>query len=322
MPIVESRFKPPFYFRKGFIATVYSGLFRKVDLQQSRERLELSDGDFIDLDWSYATKKSDKVIVLLSGLEGHGQRPYLTGAAKLFNQNGIDAISVNFRGNSGEPNRKYQAYHSGATDDLHSIIMHAINNKGYNSIYLKGISLGGNMALKYLGERDDLPVEVKAGIAVSVPCSLEHSSRKLHSLGNKLFHDRFRDSLINSLKIKQSKFPDQLSLEEIETIKTLKDFDEVYTSKAHGFEDALDYYRKSSCRQYLPNLKVPSLIINALNDGFLTPECFPVKEAKNNPNLYLEMPKYGGHVGFINHGGFYYNEKRALEFVNQVDPSS
>ena len=318
MPIIDSTFKPPFYFRKAFVATVYSGLIRKVNLEQSRERMELADGDFIDLDWSYADQKSDKVVILLSGLEGHAQRPYLTGAAKLFNQNGIDALSVNFRGNSGEPNRKYYAYHSGATDDLHTIVEHAIQDKNYSEIYLKGISLGGNMALKYLGERE-VPSEVKACIAVSVPCSLEHSAKQLHSLMNKPFHDRFRDSLINSLKIKQAKFPEQLTLEKINTIKTLNDFDEVYTSRAHGFENALDYYRKSSCLQFLPYVNVPSLIINAINDSFLTPECFPIRAAKNNPNIYLEMPQYGGHVGFIQRGGVYYNEKRALEFVEGLD---
>lgn len=319
MPIIEPSFKPPFYFRKAFIATVYSGLFRKVSLKQTRERIELADGDFMDLDWSYAQQKSDKVIILLSGLEGHGQRPYLTGAAKLFNQNGIDAISVNFRGNSGEPNRKYYAYHSGATEDLHTIVMHAIKDKHYAEIYIKGISLGGNMALKYLGERDNVPPEVKACIAVSVPCSLKHSAKQLHSLMNKPFHDRFKNSLVNSLKVKQAKFPEHLSKEEIDTIKTLNDFDEVYTSRAHGFKNAQDYYEKSSCLQFLPNIKVPSLIINALNDSFLTPECFPVKAAKNNPYLYLEMPKYGGHVGFIKRGGFYYNELRALEFVQAIN---
>jgi len=315
MPILESTYKPPFLFKKAFVATVYSGLVRKVDLEQTRERLELEDGDFIDLDWSYAKEKSNKVIILLHGLEGHAQRPYLTGAAKLFNQNGIDAISVNFRGCSGEPNRKYYAYHSGATQDLHTIVMHAIQNKNYKEIYIKGISLGGNLALKYLGERDDLPSEIKACVAISVPCSLKHSAKQLHSFKNKLFHDRFKKKLVNSLKVKQNQFPDELSQEQFNAIKTLNDFDEIYTSKAHGFKDALDYYEKSSSLQFLPNIKVPTLIINALNDSFLTPECFPVKAAKNNPNLYLEMPKYGGHVGFIQRGNFYYNEKRALEFV-------
>lgn len=317
MPIIESTFKAPFFFQKAFVSTVYSGLIRKVDLEQKRERLELADGDFIDLDWSYAEQKSDKVIILLSGLEGHGQRPYLTGAAKLFNQNGIDAISVNFRGCSGEPNRKYYAYHSGATEDLHTIIVHAIKDKKYAEIYLYGISLGGNLALKYLGERDNWPFEVKACIGISVPCSLQHSAKQLHSFKNKLFHDRFKRGLVNSLKVKQGQFPEHISEEEVDSISTLNDFDEIYTSRAHGFKNALDYYEKSSCLQFLPEIKVPSLIINALNDSFLTPECFPVKAAKNNPHLYLEMPKYGGHVGFIQRGGVYYNEKRALEFVQK-----
>lgn len=317
MPILDSTFKARFLFRKAFVATVYSGLFRKVNLEQRRERLELPDGDFIDLDWSYAKRKSDKVIILLSGLEGHGQRPYLTGAAKLFNQNGVDAISVNFRGCSGEPNRNYYAYHSGATEDLHTIILHAIKEKKYAEIYLFGVSLGGNLALKYLGERDDVPAEIKACIGISVPCSLQHSAKQLHSLINKPFHDRFKKGLVNSLRIKQNKFPDEISVEQVDSIRTLNDFDEIYTSRAHGFKNAQDYYEQSSCLQFLPNIKIPSLIINALNDSFLTPECFPVKAAKNNPQLYLEMPKYGGHVGFIQRGEFYYNEKRALEFVQK-----
>lgn len=316
MPIIHSTFKAPYLFRKGFVATVYSGLFRKIKLEQQRERLELADGDFIDLDWSYAQQKSDRVIVLLSGLEGHGQRPYLTGAAKLFNQNGIDAISVNFRGCSGEPNRKYYAYHSGATGDLQAIVEHAVT-KEYAEIYLFGVSLGGNLALKYLGERDTVPKQVKACVGVSVPCSLQHAANRLHHFVNKPFHDRFKRNLVNSLRIKQHQFPAELSETEVNSIKTLNDFDEVYTSQAHGFKNALDYYEKSSCLQFLPNIKVPSLIINALNDSFLTPECFPVKIAKNNPYLYLEMPKHGGHVGFIQRGGVYYNEKRALEFIQE-----
>ncbi|MCK0125686.1 alpha/beta fold hydrolase [Gelidibacter sp. F2691] len=317
MPVIDSSFKAPYLFRKGFIATVYSGLFRTVALEQKRERLELADGDFIDLDWSYADQKSDKVIILLHGLEGNGQRPYLTGTAKLFNQNGIDAVSVNFRGCSGEPNRKYYAYHSGATQDLHDIVMHAINDKQYTEIYIYGISLGGNLALKYMGERQDHPVQIKACIGVSVPCSLQHSAKQLHSLKNKLFHDRFKKKLVTSLKEKQQLFPEKLSDVVLNSISTLTDFDEVYTSKAHGFKNALEYYEQSSCLQFLPHIKIPSLIINALNDSFLTPECFPVKAAKNNPNLYLEMPKHGGHVGFVQRGGFYYTEKRALEFVKE-----
>lgn len=318
MPILESTYKPSFYFKNGFTSTVYSGLIRRIDgLKQERERIELPDGDFLDLDWSFAEEKSNKVIILLHGLEGNAQRPYITGTAKLFNHNGIDALSVNFRGCSGEPNRNYYSYHSGATEDLHDVIKHAIHQKGYSEIYLKGVSLGANIILKYLGERDTIPEEVKAAIAISVPCSLKDSAKALHSFKNVLFHDRFKKHLLNSLKLKQQNFPNELTLDELNSVKTLNDFDNLYTSKAHGFKDAVDYYEKSSSLQFLPNIKTPTLIINALNDSFLSPECFPVKEAKNNPNLYLEMPQYGGHAGFVDKKNVYYNEKRALEFTQQ-----
>lgn len=319
MPIIESTYKAPYFFRNGFVSTVYSGLIRRVkDVVQERERITLPDGDFMDLDWSFSKEKSNKLIILLHGLEGHAQRPYITGTAKLFNQNGIDAVGVNFRGCSGELNLKYRSYHSGATEDLEAVIHHILETKSYSKIYIKGISLGANMALKYAGERNDVPEQIKAIIAVSVPCSLKHSAKELHTFKNIMFHNNFKKHLVKRLKQKQTQHSYKLSFKVIKSIKTLNDFDEVYTSKAHGFKDAQDYYEQSSSLQFLPNIKTPSLIINALNDSFLSPECYPVKEAKNNPNLYLEMPKHGGHVGFIDKKNVYYNEKRALEFVNQL----
>ena len=317
MPIIESAYRPPFYFKNGFISTVYSGLVRRVSLEQTRERITLKDGDFLDLDWSFTNGKSNKLIILLHGLEGNGQRPYITGGAKLFNKNGIDAVCVNFRGCSGEENLKYYSYHSGATGDLIEVIQHAIYKKNYSEIYLKGISLGANVILKYLGERDKVPKQVKAAIAVSAPCYLKGSSEELHLFKNKLYHDRFLNDLVQRLKIKQQKFPDKLSIEEVKGVRKLIDLDNLYTSKAHGFKDAMDYYERSSSLQFLPNIKVPTLVINALNDSFLSPECFPVKEAKKNLNLYLEMPKYGGHAGFIDKKNVYYNERRALEFITR-----
>ena len=316
MPIVESTYKPPFYFKNGFLSTVYSGLIRRVSLSQKRERITLSDGDFLDLDWSFSQTKSDKLVILLHGLEGNGQRPYMTGTAKLFNKNNIDAVCINFRGCSGEDNLKYYSYHSGETKDLKAVIKHVISNKTYSEIYLKGISLGANVILKYLGEEDIFPYQIKAAIAVSVPCYLTGSAKALHTFKNKLYHDRFLKHLLKRLKTKQNKFPESLTIEAFNSIKTLTDFDNVYTAKAHGFEDALDYYMRCSSLQFLPNIKLPTLIINALNDSFLSPECFPVKEAKSNPNLFLEMPNYGGHAGFIDKSNVYYNEMRALEFIN------
>ncbi len=320
MPIKEPTYKPLFYFKNGFVSTVYSGLIRHVkEISQERERIILNDGDFIDLDWSFSKEKTNKLIVLLHGLEGNAQRPYMTGTAKLFNENSVDAVCVNFRGCSGEDNIKYRSYHSGATDDLIEIIQHITSTKQYSEIYLKGFSLGGNVILKYLGEGNVIPKQVKAAIAVSVPCYLKGSSNELHTFKNILYHDRFKKHLISKLKIKQTQFSDILNITHVNSIKTLLDFDNIYTSKAHGFKDAFDYYEKSSSLQFLDNIKTPTLIINALNDSFLSSECYPVKEAKENSNLYLEMPSHGGHVGFIDKKNIYYNEKRALEFVNLLD---
>ena len=318
MPILNTTYKPSIFFRNGNIATIYSGLIRKVKLNQKRERITLSDGDFLDLDWSFAKQKSNKLIILLHGLEGNAQRPYVTGPAKLFNENGVDAVCVNFRGCSGEPNIKYRSYHSGATEDLEEVITHILDNKNYTEIYINGFSLGGNMTLKYVGENQELPEQIKGVIAVSVPCFLEGSANELHKLKNKPYAIRFKKHLVEKLKPKLLQFPENISAEEIRSIKLLKDFDAIYTSKAHGFKDAKEYYTKSSSLQFLPNINVPTLIINALNDSFLSPECYPIKEAKNNKNIHLEMPNYGGHVGFVSKGKYYYNELRALEFIKQL----
>lgn len=319
MPILESNYKPPFWAKKSYVSTVFSGLVRKVDgVEQTRERITLLDSDFIDLDWSYSKEKSNKVIVLLHGLEGNAQRPYITGTAKHFNDNGIDAIGVNFRGCSGEPNLLYRSYHSGATEDLNAVVEHVLSKGIYNEVYIKGISLGANMALKYVGEGNDLPKELKAVIAVSTPCDLKGSCDQLLTLKNRPYAIRFLKHLKGKLKPKLSQFPQIMNVRDFNSIKTLIDFDHVYTSKAHGFSDALDYYNKASCLQFLPNIKVPSLIINALNDSFLSANCYPVKAAKQNPNLFLEMPKYGGHVGFVDKQNIYYNERRTFDFVNEV----
>ncbi|WP_406683436.1 alpha/beta fold hydrolase [Seonamhaeicola sp. MEBiC1930] len=319
MPIIEATYKVPFLFKSGFIATVYSGLFRQVNgVVQERERITLSDGDFLDLDWSYSKVKTNKLIVLLHGLEGDAQRPYMVGAAKLFNTNGIDAVSVNFRGCSGEDNLKYKSYHSGATEDLEDIISHVILRKDYSEIYFHGISLGANMILKYLGERESVPKEVKAAIAVSAPCDLYGSCLELHKIKNRPYTIRFLNHLKGRLKNKLEKFPEAMSKEKFNAIRTLKDFDDLYTSKAHGFQDALDYYKKCSSLQFIPNIKIPTLIINALNDSFLSPECYPVKEAKASKIIYLEMPNHGGHVAFVDKNNIYYNEKRALDFVKSI----
>ncbi len=319
MPILESTYKPPFWAKKSFVSTVYSGLIRKsAGIEQKRERITLPDSDFLDLDWTYTKTKTSRVVILLHGLEGHAQRPYILETARLFSNNNIDVCAVNFRGCSGDTNLLYRSYHSGATEDLEAVVQHILSKNTYSEIYIKGISLGANMALKYIGERDEIPLELKGVVAVSVPCDLKGSCDELHSLKNKHYAIRFLQHLKDKLRPKLLQFPEKLNLRDFNSIKSLIDFDHIYTSKAHGFKDAYDYYEQCSSLQFLPNIKTPALIINALNDSFLSASCYPVKEARENTNLHLEMPKYGGHVGFIDKQNIYYNEQRALDFVNQI----
>ncbi|WP_224484168.1 YheT family hydrolase [Robertkochia aurantiaca] len=323
MPIIDSSYNPPFPFTMGHLSTVYSGLIRQVKgVSQIRERITLEDGDFIDLDWSYTRNKqrptANQLVIILHGLEGNAQRPYVTGTAKVFNENGFDACAVNFRGCSGEDNRLYRSYHSGVSQDLEQVIGHIIKNYDYQQIVLKGFSLGGNVMLKYLGETPQVPDQIKAGVAVSVPCSLYHSMLSLHRFENTLYARRFRKHLIEKLRKKQERFPDKVTNEDLRKIKLLKDFDDVYTARAHGFNNGLDYYEKASSLPLLRNITIPVLLLNAKNDSFLSPECFPTGIAASHEHLFLEMPQAGGHVGFYEPDNVYYNEKRAVEFINKV----
>jgi predicted alpha/beta-fold hydrolase len=320
MPLVPSNYKPPLFFKNGHLSTMYAGLLREINgLVQSRERIHLPDGDFMDLDWSYAKQASKKVTILLHGLEGNAQRAYIQGSAKALTESGYDVCAVNFRGCSGEPNTTYRSYHSGATEDLKVVLEHIVKNKEYNKIYLKGFSLGGNLLLKYLGEGNSIPTALKGAVAISVPCRLDDSLRQLLSFKNIAYAARFKKNLIEKLRAKQELFPTKISDNDIKNIKTLKDFDDVYTSKAHGFKDAMDYYTQCSSRQFLTGISVPSLIINAQNDSFLGLACYPTKEAEENKNVYLEVPKYGGHVGFYGTDNFSYSERRAVSFFDEID---
>jgi len=264
MPIISSNYNPPFLFKNGHFSTIYNGLWRKIDdFEQKRERIDLPDSDFLDLDWSFSKADSSKVVILLHGLEGHGQRPYIAGSAKAFNASGIDACAVNFRGCSGETNRLFKSYHSGATEDLDAVVKYILFKKKYQKIYIKGFSLGGNMAMKYLGEEREIPHEVKGAVGISVPCDLGTTLKELLKFKNFLYSKNFKNHLLDKLKLKLPLFPEKITETDIKNIKTLFDFDNIYTSRAHGFKDAVEYYEKCSCRQFLPKIKIPSLIINS-----------------------------------------------------------
>ncbi len=284
MPLIKSNYRPSYFFRNYHISTIYTSVFRKVNgIKQQRERLELEDGDFLDLDWSFSVKeKSDKVLIVLHGLEGNAQRPYITGLAKLFNKNGWDVAAVNFRGCSGEMNRLYRSYNAGASEDLKEVITAILSKNKYTHLALNGFSLGGNVVLKYLGEGNEIPKEVVAAVAVSTPIDLAGSCEKLAESKNSLYSKRFVKKLKEQLYLREGKFPNELERAKIDSCKTLVSIDDLYTSKAHGFEDASDYYAKSSALNFIENIKIPTLLINAKNDEFLSDSCYPIESPKRN----------------------------------------
>ncbi len=319
MPIILSNYNPSFLYKNGHFSTIFAGILRKIDdFNQKRERIELPDGDFLDLDWSFSSTATQKVAIIIHGLEGNAQRAYIAGSAKEFNTNGYDACAINLRTCSGETNRLFRSYHSGATEDLDAVIQHILENKNYAEIYLKGFSLGGNLTLKYLGEDRVLSKAIKGAMAVSVPCDLHSSCKELLKPKNMPYALRFKKHLITKLKEKQKHYPERISDADIKNVLTLKDFDDIYTSRAHGFKDALDYYTQCSCLPFLPHINIPTLLLNAQNDSFLGPECFPVKEAEQNNKLYFEISKYGGHVGFQGPKNITYSEKRVIKFFNEL----
>lgn len=317
MTLIKSKYKPKHLFRNGHFSTIYSAKLRPTpSLITQRERLQLPDGDFLDIDWSFAEKPATRVVILLHGLEGNAHRTYMKAQAKVLNENSWNVAAVNFRGCSGEPNLSYQSYNAGKTDDLEAVIDFILNKDEYNQIGLMGFSLGGNLLLKYLGERDSFPKEIKKAIAISTPLSLKGSLESLNEFSNWLYRNSFLINLRKKYKLKMKDFPERMTLSDYRKITSLLEFDNVYTAPAHGFKDAYDYYEKNSSLQFLPNIEIPIYILNAENDSFLSSECYPVELASKMKNLHLEIPKYGGHVGFHQTNELYYSERKSVEFLN------
>ncbi len=323
MPVVKaSKFKPPFFFSNTHLQTIYPALFRKVKgVNYQREQLELSDGDFLDLDFSKTGSR--KLVIVLHGLEGSADRHYVLGMVKRFNLGGWDGLGVNFRGCGGNPNRLARTYHSGASEDLEEIIQYVAGKEEYETIAIIGFSLGGNITLKYIGEQGDrLPAKVACAVAFSVPVHLESASYELAKWQNKIYMDRFMRSLKTKIKSRESIIGDHVDLTKVYASKSFLDFDQHYTAPVHGFSSAIDYWTKSSALQFLPNIRIPSLLVNAQDDSFLSQQCYPGDVASANENFHFEAPANGGHVGFYvsDQQGFLWSENRAYEFCDALVP--
>jgi predicted alpha/beta-fold hydrolase len=318
LPMINSDYNASWPLRNGHVQSIYPTLFRKVaSIVYQRERIDTPDRDFLDLDWSVIG--GDGLAIISHGLEGHSRRAYVKGMVRAMNQEGIDALAWNYRGCSGEPNRLLRLYHNGAIDDLHTVITHAASS--YSKIFLIGFSMGGNMTLLYLGKQARaVPESVKGSITFSVPCDLKDASLALERKENALYMKRFLRLLHEKIKVKKICFPQDIDDHNYRQLKTFRDFDGKYTAPMHGFASSEDYWKKCSCRPWLGRIKVPALIVNSMDDPFLEGGCYPVAECANNPNIILEITRYGGHVGFVAHNrkGCYWSEERAVKFIKSV----
>lgn len=300
--LIESTYKANLPIQDGHIETILPYFLRnpgKVDYQ--RERLELKDGDFLDLDWS---KKGSRSLVILShGLEGCSSSNYIVGLAQHLNQLGHDVLAWNNRGCSGEPNRLKRMYHSGVSDDLRAVFHHA-NTETYDSIYLVGFSMGGNITLKFLGEEaQDISPKIKKAVAISTPVSLEDCAHALSKGIRRVYTKHFIIQMVRKLSEKSKRIEDFNP----NTLRLLRywnfeDFDNEITAPINGFLNAKDYWQKASSLPLLKHIEIKTLILNAANDPFLEGRCYPIDEVKQHPNVDLEIPTRGGHVGFLEKG--------------------
>ena len=321
MPVIpQSSYRVPFLFNNGHLQTLYPTMARKVTgVVYQRERILTPDDDFLDLDWSRIGSR--KLAILSHGLEGNTSRQYMLGMTKMLNRHGWDALAWNYRACSGEINRRLRMYHNGCIDDLDCVVRHALKNNAYDRAAMIGFSLGGNLTLMYLGSMGStLDPRVQKAVAFSAPCDLKTGALELAKARNYIYMKQFLVSLHQKIRLKMEQMPGVINDEGYDRIKDFKAFDDRYTAPINGFKDAEDYWFKCSSGRFLHAITVSTLIVNALDDPFLADGCYPVKQAEESRTVFLEMPRSGGHVGFVqfNGDGSYWSENRAIEFFGQA----
>ena len=309
---------PPWLFN-GQLQTIIPGFFRQVDgVQYSRERLELADGDFVDLDW--VKQGNNKLVILLHGLEGNSTRQYMLSPAKYFAQHGWDILAFNCRSCSEEINRNFQLYYHGEVEDLKQVVDHATSDNTYNEIVLSGYSMGGAMLSKYLSVyAGRIPSEIKCGISFSAPFDLEESIKYVEMPGNFIYHKMFRSRLKKKIIQKDKQFPGRLEIDKIDSYPKWRDFDAAFSAPINGFSHVDDFYYAAACKNYLHDLDTPLLIVMAKNDPIISTTCIPMELCKRHPKIRFEITGNGGHVGYTLPGKSYnWMDLRALEFAENL----
>jgi predicted alpha/beta-fold hydrolase len=315
-------FRPAWWLRNPHAQTIWGKFLRhEPPVATRRERWELDDGDFLDLHRLDAPVGRPRLI-MLHGLEGSRRSHYANGFFAEASRLGWAADLLVFRSCGDEPNRLLRSYHSGETGDIGYVISRTVASDPDRPLVLAGVSLGGNVMLKWLGEQGDRAKRiVVAAAAISTPYDLALGCRYMERGFSKVYQAHFLRTLRGKAREKSARFPGQVRMAEIDAARTLWDFDDVMTAPTHGFRDAADYYARSSSLGYIAAIRVPTLLLSAVDDPFLPPSVLDdvSERAAGNPSLSLEFPPHGGHVGFVSGSApwsaGYYAERHAISFL-------
>lgn len=290
-------FKPAWWLPNSHLQTLWPVFCRRriKNLELRRERFELPDGDFIDLDWT--GEGAGPLVLILHGFEGSIESHYSMGLLQAMCQNGWRGVFMHFRGCSGEPNRLPRSYHSGETHDVATIIAEIQKREPGTPLAAIGISLGGNVLLKWIGETGKHN-PLRAAIAISVPFELHKAASRIQQGFSRVYQWYFLRCLRTRLLHKFQVVPTLANAALLSQCHTIMDFDDKVTAPLHGFADADEYYTISSSRQYLRTIQVPTLILHAKDDPFMTEDVIP-KDSELSPMVSLEITETGGHVGFV-----------------------
>ncbi len=292
----DDGFRAAWWLPGAHLQTLFPTLFRvRRPPPLKRERVELTDGDFLDLDWTH--EQTGPLVLLLHGLEGSLHSHYASGFLETLNRSGLQCVQMYFRGCSGEPNRLPRGYHSGETGDLQTVIEHIRQRHPERDIYAVGVSLGGNVLLKWLGENPHQQ-RVQRAVAISVPFDLANSAARLERGLSRLYQAYLLRKLRRSLRRKAQHVGMPIDMSRLSKLTTFRQFDNEVTARLHGFDGVDDYYTKSSSRRFVSHITTPTLIIHALDDPFMTPDAVP-RSDETGPGVVLELHRRGGHVGFV-----------------------
>ncbi|UCC71195.1 MAG: hydrolase [Gemmatimonadota bacterium] len=300
-------------------------LRRRPRVPTTRVRWTTPDGDFLDLDFIDGPLASPQLLVI-HGLEGSSDRKYVRGLLALAAGRGWRGAAINFRGCGETMNRAPRLYHSGETADLDWVVGELAKRDPGAAILPIGVSLGGNVLLKWLGEEGEHAAdEVVAGVAVSTPFDLAAAAERMSRGLGRLYTHFFLRTLKEKALAKAAQYPDILDATAIRRARTWREYDDVTTAPLHGFHDAADYWERSSSINYLDRIRRPVLLISARDDPFIPESSLPVDAVERSPWLHAEFTARGGHAGFITGAlpwlPVYWAEQRAMEFLASFAPS-